>query len=179
MSTIIDLEAKRTTISWLTASGERHTVAAEAFATADGVRAELAEPVATGQTVWVAWEPAVRRAFVKSCEAREDRYILEISFLAQERRREDRLPAVGSGTLHWSQRSQARTATVEVEDVTESGVRVRAPEPVAPGEMIRLTGENWECLGRVHHCQTVEGASMLGIELTGPAYQKDALDYVD
>jgi len=175
----MDMEAKSTTISWMTASGERHTVTAQAFATTDGVRAELAEPVAIGQTVWVTWQPAVRRAFVKSCQAREDRYIAELGFLARERRREDRLPAVGSGTLHWFAGSQGRTATVEVEDVTESGVRVRAPEPVAPGEMVRLTGENWECLGRVHHCNAVEGGNVLGIELTGSAYQKDSLDYVD
>lgn len=170
---------KSTTISWLTASGERHTVAAEAVATADGVRAELAEPVAIGQTVWVAWEPAARRAFVKSCEAREDRYVAELGFLVHERRRQDRLPAVGSGTLHWFAGSRDRTATVEVDDVTESGVRVRAPEPIAPGEMVRLTGESWECLGRVHYCNAVEGGTVLGIELTGPAYQKDGLDYVD
>jgi len=173
------MEAKNITISWLTASGERHTAAADAIANGDGVRAELAEPLAVGQTVWVSWQPAARRAFVKSCEARADRYIAELGFLARERRREDRLPAVGSGTLHWFEGSQARTATVEVEDVTESGVQLRAPEPVAPGEMVRLAGESWECLGRVHYCNTVAGGTVLGIELTRPAYPKDHLEYQD
>jgi len=173
------METKSTTITWLTASGDRHTVAARAFATADGVRAELAEPVPIGQTVWVAWEPAARRAFVRSCQAVDDLYIAELGFLAQERRRQDRLPAVGSGALHWFAGSQGRTATVEVEDVTESGVRVRAPEPIAPGEMVRLTGESWECLGRVRYCHVGDDGSILGIELTGPAYPKDSPDYVD
>lgn len=173
------MDAISTTISWLTASGERHAVTVEASPTADGVRAELAEPVIVGQTVWLAWKPAGKRGFVKSCEAREGRYVAEFGFLVRERRREDRLPAVGSGTLHWFEGTQPRSATVDVEDVTESGVRLRATEPVAAGEMIRLTGESWECLGRVNYCNTVAGGTVLGIELTRPAYPKDDLEFRD
>src|SRR5687767_14067793 len=117
------METKSITISWLTASGERRTLTTRASATADGFRAELAELIAIGQTVWVT--PAGRRAFVKSCETRADRCVVEFGFLAQERRREVRLPTVGRGTLRWFGGSQSRTATVQVEDVTESGVRLR------------------------------------------------------
>ncbi len=173
------METKSTTISWLTTSGERHTVDAEALATADGVRANLAEPAAVGRTVWVTWGPAPRRAFVKSCQALDDRYLAELGFLAHERRRQDRLPAVGLGTLHWFEGSRGRTATVEVEDVTESGVRLRAPAWVAPGDMVRLTGETWECLGRVLYCHAGQGGIAVGIELIRPAYPKDSPDYVD
>lgn len=171
--------SRKTTISWLAPSGERHRVAAVASPAPAGVLAELAEPAVVGRTVWVEWEPAERRAFVRSCEARDGRYLAELTFLAQERRREDRIPSAGNGSLEWFEMREKRAAPVVVEDVTEGGVRLRLEESLSQVDMVRLTGETWECLGKVRYCLARDGGTVLGIELAGPAYLKDSADYFD
>src|SRR5581483_3815902 len=84
-----------------------------------------------------------------------------------ERRRLDRLPASGSGTLEWIDPSRRRrTATVTVKDITADGVRLEADQPLETWNGARLIGETWECLGSIRYCRPENGRFVAGMQLT-------------
>ncbi|GEM_PF-1801455 len=84
-----------------------------------------------------------------------------------ERRRLERLPASGSGTLEWTDPTRRhRTATVTVKDITADGVRLEADEPLETLNGARLVGETWECLGSIRYCRPENGRFVAGMQLT-------------
>src|SRR5262249_7406474 len=90
-----------------------------------------------------------------------------------ELRREGRAHTTGGGMLH----RRGRPIPVTVRNVSDGGLQLQAPEPVAVPEMIRVTGETWECLGWTRYCTRQGSRFVVGVELVGQAYQKDSCEY--
>ena len=90
------------------------------------------------------------------------------------RRRKDRLQIGGPATLYFTERS---TLLVTVRNISDEGVKVAVPEGIEVLQVVRLSGQTWECLGRIVYCVR-EGESLVaGIQFMRPPYPKDSADY--
>lgn len=97
-----------------------------------------------------------------------------------DRRRDERLPASGMGTLHWADRwSGVRSALVNVRNVCQEGVTIELPEAVEAPRFARLTGGHWQCLGWLRYCEEREGKIVAGFQFTRRPYPKNSSDYRD
>jgi hypothetical protein len=173
-------EPQKVVVSWLTASGQRQRAPVQAVANREGAVAILPGPLAVGQTVWIEQACAERRAYVRSCQTTAGECVADLRFLVEERRRQDRIPVSGQGEVHWYDKAGLRrVAAVAVENVTESGVRLNMSESLRGVPMLRLTGETWECLGRIRYCESGVAGYGVGVELAGPAYLKESAEYFD
>jgi hypothetical protein len=173
-------EPKQFVLAWLAASGERRRALVPMVVGQEGATAFLPEPLPIGRTVWMEQGPAERCAFVRSCQSASGQWVVDLCFLVEERRRQDRIPVSGKGEVHWYDKGgHQRVATVEVENVTESGVRLKVAESLRGVAMLRLTGETWECLGRIRYSEAGVTGHGVGIELASPAYLKESAEYFD
>ncbi len=166
------------TIQWLTPSGERSSITVEAKERSDGWTVESPVAAPPGRTVWVDGD-ATLTAFVRSCQPSGSGYVLELGLLPQDRRRAARIPTSGAGILCWYDGKGRRETIVSVDDVTEDGTRITAPEPLPETSMVRLCGESWEFLGRVRYCTRAEMGFAAGIEMASPASPRNSHEYYD
>lgn len=140
--------------------------------TTDGIVVRLQESLAVGQTVRVCDDQAERKATVQHCERQGSAFLAVLHFLAFDRRREDRMPTAGQGTLHWKDRSGGQVASVYVRNVAESGVQIEIHKRLEPHQTVWLSGEAWECEGRVRYCRREGSRFLIGIQLLRPPYPK-------
>lgn len=161
------------TLSWESLSGGPSSdLAAIEDVTADGIIVRLRESVTVGQTVRVRDDLAARKATVRHCERQEDGFLAVLHFVAFDRRREDRLPTAGQGTLHWKDRGGGQIAGVFVRNVAESGVQIELHKRLDPYQTVWLCGEAWECEGLVRYCRREGSKYLAGIQLLRPPYPK-------
>ena len=94
------------------------------------------------------------------------------------RRREERQPTTGSGELCWRDRTGRHRATLAtVLNINGGGMQVKISEALAFPQMVRLAGEDWECLGWTRYCvETVDGF-VVGIELIRQPYLRNSCQY--
>jgi hypothetical protein len=104
---------------------------------------------------------------------------VSLAFLSEERRREDRLAAAGSGRLQWTDRAGQHVAMVEVRNVTEDGLQVMANELLPQQQTVRLSGETWECIGDVCYCRSEGRKFVAGIRMRRRPFLKNSVDYSD
>ncbi len=83
-----------------------------------------------------------------------------------ERRRELRVVVKGFGKLSWTQGRITRTEHVEVENVAGDGVRIRLFTPLKVPQIVRLTGQRYECDAVVRYCRREDTDWAVGLELT-------------
>jgi hypothetical protein len=161
------------TLSWESLAGGSSTdLASIEDVTADGIIVRLRESVTVGQTVRVRDDLAERKATVQHCERQEDGFLAVLHFVAFDRRREDRLPTAGQGTLHWKDRGGGQIAGVFVRNIAESGVQIELHKRLEPHQTVWLSGEAWECEGRVRYCRREGSKYLAGIQLLRPPYPK-------
>ncbi len=85
------------------------------------------------------------------------------------------MPTTGGGVLHW----RGASIPVTVRNVSDGGVQLQVPQAINVPEVIRLTGETWECLGSTRYCTRQGSKFVVGVEIVGEPYQKDSCDYRD
>ncbi len=83
------------------------------------------------------------------------------------------MPTTGGGVLHWKGGSIA----VAVHNVSPGGLQLQAPQAVAVPEVVRLTGETWECLGWTRYCTRQGSKFVVGVEMVGQPYHKESCEY--
>jgi hypothetical protein len=167
-------------VYWLDHAGELRGGVEAVKDAEDGLVARLPTQLIVGQTVWVRSAVGNQKGFVRSCLPSGETFLTAVQILSCDRRREDRYPVVGQGTLKWNDGRLHHTSAVQVCNVTPEGVRVRLDRELHSGQMVRLSGETWECIGAVRYCEPEGGHYWaLGLEILGSAYPKDAADYKD
>lgn len=174
------LETERSAaFSWRSASGETlHATAEVETIMQDGIVLLAPAPITVGQTVYLNWSGAERRAEVHHCEKRANAYLLILRFILYERRRADRLSSAGTGTLQWSMPGGARQAArVSVRNIGASGALIVSDQPLVVDQMVRLSGETWECIGRIRYCRRDGKKFLSGIQLTQPPQPKGSRGY--
>lgn len=161
------------TLSWESLGrGSSSQAATIEDVTTDGIVVRLQESLAVGQTVRVRDDQAERKATVQHCERQGGGFLAVLHFLAFDRRHEDRLPTAGQGTLHWKDRSGGQVASVYVRNVAESGVQIEIHKRLDPHQTVWLSGQSWECEGRVRYCRREGSRYLVGIQLLRPPYPK-------
>jgi len=94
------------------------------------------------------------------------------------RRRQERIPVSGNGTMCWSDGPQVVSISIAIGDVSEDGVQIRSPRVVRAGDMVRVAGDTCEFVGVARHCRRDGEAWVAGIQLASPAYSRESADYV-
>ena len=113
-------------------------------------------PVAfqSGRRVWIGqqWResiPSVARQCVKEGES----FRVRLERQHMDRRRTRRATTSGTGTLEWRAEDGTKVeATVAVCDVGDDGLGMNTPKPVPVHQVVRLSGQDIECVGSVHSC---------------------------
>lgn len=139
----------------------------------------LARPLPVGQTVW--FEPtagAMVKGVIRHCEEQDGQYAAGLVRVENERRRAERQPVRGSGTLDWyGQGGKTSSTAVSVRDVSEFGLQLSTAEPVPVGSVTRLTGEAIGCLGTVCYCTPAGGEYLVGLHFARQPYEQESADY--
>ncbi len=135
------------------------------------------QPLTRSQKVRLLESLREHRAVVSHCQAQQAGFLVTLQFLDRERRREDRPLTIGTAALCWTDQNRWQSEMVRVINVTEQGVQVEIKQALPVHQLVRLSGEAWQCLGHVRYCST-EGLNFLaGIEFCQPAHPKDSPDY--
>jgi len=97
--------------------------------------------------------------------------------LKKEARRHRRVPWMCPVRLSWEDpRGETRFAQVKCVDVSQSGMRIECPVPVAPGSRVLLNAERIHISGAatVKHLARFGGKYILGVELAAKAGENTA-----
>jgi len=96
--------------------------------------------------------------------------------LAHYSRSEERLAARGPGKLTWDAGHGARECVVEVRNISSAGVQVASKRPLQPGWTAYLTGEQFECLGEVEYCVSVDTGYLVGMSFRREPYFRNSVN---
>ena len=89
------------------------------------------------------------------------------------RERRDRV--CGCGELTWDDGHASKRAEVEVCDLSDNGVQVRASIPIPVGMPAYLTGEEFRCIGTVRYCNRFEQGYRVGLQFNSEPNRKNAI----
>ena len=113
-------------------------------------------------------EPLVK-AVVRHVKEQKDGYLLGLVLVKVERRRTNRDPVAGRGTLTWAtSRGEARHCDAAVTNANEFGVRIETPDGIPVGSVATLEGNVMQCTGSVCYCNALgDGAYSIGLHIAG------------
>ncbi len=135
-----------------------------------GVSIRIDTQFAVGTTLWLTRDskPLVK-AVVRHVKQTEDGYLLGLILIKIERRRSNRDPVAGRGTLTWAtSRGEARHCAAAVTNANEFGVRVEIPEEIPVGSVATLEGNVMQCTGPVCYCKALDdGTYSVGLHIAG------------
>lgn len=135
-----------------------------------GVSVLVKTPFTVGTTIWLTREsePLVK-AVVRHVKQQEDGYLLGLVLVKVEKRRTNRDPVAGRGTLAWAtSRGEARHCTAAVTNANEFGVRVEIPVEIPVGLVVTLEGDVMQCTGSVCYCKALDdGTYSIGLHIAG------------
>lgn len=136
-----------------TESGQKNHIRANVQdVTSGGIVVSLPRPMEVGRTCTFRWGPATDRVIVHHCERRQNGFLAVLRVVRQERRREERVHTAGRAMLCCDGRAAPRAFSVRVTNISQGGLQVEMPEPVDVSQMVRISGENFECVGRICYC---------------------------
>jgi len=99
--------------------------------------------------------------------------------IVSDRRRTQRLPTSGTASLEWVEgASSPRLTHIQVKNVSDEGMTVECPEHIEP-QLVRITGEEWQCIGWLRHCHREQGRFQAGIQFAQKPYQKNCGEIKD
>ena len=84
----------------------------------------------------------------------------------RERRRHEREPTTGEGTLSWSGPAGALIEDqASVQNLSEEGFQLAVPSEVPVASMVRLTGARAAYFGSSCYCQSESGKYLVGLHV--------------
>lgn len=92
-----------------------------------------------------------------------------------EYRREARDVVCGEGELTWDDGVVSRKHSVDVCNISDSGVQVRSRVHAPVGAAAYLTGEHFRCVGSIRYCRSNDAGYLVGIELNNDPHYKNAM----
>ncbi len=127
-----------------------------------------------GRCVWVREANAVYGAYVRSCLPTGDSFAVDLEFRNVGRRGDDRIPVGDPIVATWEDPSQGAMVTDGmVLDVSDGGLQLSLDERVVPGALIRISGDEFECLGSASYCIPTDGGLRVGVQfLQEPALRE-------
>ena len=156
------------TIRWQKPDGEFSALEIEITDTSSkGLGIQLPDKIPVGQTVTVsAPEDKKYRGVLQYCRPQDGGYFAGVGLVFRERRRSDREPLAGEGTLSWVDPTGARTEEqVWVQNLTEEGIQLEVPREVPVPSMVRLTGAQEEYFGSTCYCVPDGDKYLVGLHL--------------
>ena len=171
---------EQATCIWIGSEGRRQSQPIEILDRSDeGLGFRVSQRLEYGQTAWVEIDgETFLKGVVRFCEWEVDGYRAGLVQVRRERRRYDRQPSGGAGTLYWAEGTNRRTsAPVIIHNVTSEGLQLEIPVAVPVSAVVRLSGSVLECQGVLRYCRQAEGHYLVGIEFLGQPYLKNTAEY--
>ena len=134
-----------------------------------------------GRCVWVREINAVYGAYVRSCLTTGDSYAIDLEFRTVGRREDNRTPVGDPIVATWEDTTQGAMVTEGmVLDVSNGGLQLSVTERVAPGALVRISGDDFECLGSATYCIPTDSGHRVGVQfMKDPALREtESLDSV-
>ena len=171
---------EQATCIWIDLEGRRQSQPIQVLdRSEDGLGFRVSRRLEYGQSVWVEIDSETfLKGVVRFCEWEVDGYRAGLVRVRRERRRFDREPSGGAGTLYWADGTNcAISAPVITHNVTSEGLQLEIPVAVPVSTVVRLSGHELECQGVTRYCEQAEGHYLIGIEFLGQPYSKDTTEY--
>ena len=171
---------EQATCFWIDPEGSRQSQAIQVLdRSEDGLGFRVSHRLESGQTVWVEIDSEVfLKGVVRFCEWEVDGYRAGLVQVHRERRRFDREPSGGAGTLYWADDTNRRiSAPVIIRNQTSGGLQLEIPVAIPVSTVIRLSGSVLECQGVVRYCRRTEGHHLIGIEFLGIPHRKNTVKH--
>ena len=160
--------AEPATISWRKPDGELSALEIEITDTSSrGLGIRLPDEIPAGQTVTIsATEHTKYRGVLRHCRPQDDGYFAGVVLVFRERRRNDREPLTGEGTLSWAGPTGVHNEEqVRVRNVNDEGIQLEVPREVPVPSMVRLTGAQEEYFGSTCYCVPDGDKYLVGLYL--------------
>jgi hypothetical protein len=135
-----------------------------------------------GRCVWVKEPHAVYGAYVRSCLRAGNSFAVDLEFRHVGRRGDDRIPVGDPIVATWEDPAEgAMVAEGSVLNVSAGGLQLSLTGHVAPGALIRISGEDFECLGTASYSIPTEGGRKIGVQfLQEPELRElEVVDHLD
>ncbi len=145
-----------------------------------GLGIQFPDEIPVGQTVTIsAPEDKKYRGVLRHCRSRGGGYFAGAVLVFRERRRHDREPVAGEGTLSWSGPAGAPIEEqVGVQNLSEEGIQLVVPSKVPVASMVRLTGSRAAYFGSSCYCQSESGKYLVGLHVVRHAGESRLRDVV-
>ncbi len=160
--------AEPATVSWRKPGGELAALEIEITDTSSkGLGIQLPDEIPVGQTVTIsATEDKKYRGVLRHCRPQNGGYFAGVVLVFRERRRHDREPLTGEGTLSWAGPTGTHNEEqVGVRNLSDEGIQLEVPRAVPVPSMVRLSGVTEECFGSTCYCERDGDKYMVGLHL--------------
>ncbi len=160
--------AETATIRWRKPAGELVKQEIEIKdRSSGGLGIQFPDEIPVGQTVTIAGpEDKKYRGVLRHCRPRDGGYFAGAVLVFRERRRHEREPTTGEGTLSWSGPAGALIEDqVGVRNLSEEGIQLTVPSRVPASSMVRLTGSRAAYFGSSCYCQFESGKYLVGLHV--------------
>ena len=118
-----------------------------------------------GRCVWVKEPHAVYGAYVRSCLPTGHSFAVDLEFRHVGRRGDDRIPVGDPIVATWEDPAEgAMVSEGMVLNVSDGGLQLSLTNHVAPGALIRISGDDFECLGTASYSIPSEGGRRVGVQ---------------
>ena len=118
-----------------------------------------------GRCVWVKEPHAVYGAYVRSCLRTGNSFAVDLEFRHIGRRGDDRIPVGDPVVATWEDIDQgAMVSEGIVLNVSAGGLQLSLTGHVPPGALIRISGDEFECLGTASYSIPTEGGRKVGLQ---------------
>jgi len=139
---------------------------------ATGLGVLMETPLQVGTTIYVL-EPDQQavQAHVCNCEEVGDSYRVGLAVIRRERRRVQRSAAGGHAHVRWTGGDgKTLECEAEVRNASDGGLQLGLDQAAEDGSVLRLTGEQVECMGTVRYSIPHGSRHLVGVELLGEAF---------
>lgn len=91
------------------------------------------------------------------------------------RRIHQRTHVTGNGVLTWDAGNGARQCSATVRNLGDGGLQLLVSRPLSQGWTAYLTGEMFECVGKVRYCVPEQGGFLVGLEFSHDPYLRNTV----
>jgi hypothetical protein len=131
------------------------------------------------QTIWIETQPDdISKTVIRHREPRSNGFLIGAYRVDRERRRQDRLPAMGGAMLHWGDSQVGPCdSSVNVRNATEFGLQIECAVPLPVGTIVQVQGDQLQCDGSTCYCLESGDKFIIGLHMVRQAYSRNSLDF--